>query len=93
MKRLSILVLIVAALVYPILFRDYWLYVAIIGLYYAILSSSWSMLAGQVGIISFAHAAFAAVGAYTSAILVIRLRRRYPSASWQAPAARRYSVF
>lgn len=73
MKRLSIFVFVGAAVSYPIFFRDYWLYVAIIGLYYAILSSSWAMLAGQVGIISFAQAAFAAVGAYTSAILVIRL--------------------
>lgn len=73
MKQLSILVFVGAAACYPMFFRDYWLYVAIIGLYYAILSSSWAMLAGQVGIISFAQAAFAAVGAYTSAILVIRL--------------------
>jgi branched-chain amino acid transport system permease protein len=74
MKGLSILVFIAAAICYPVFFKDYWLYVAIIGLYYAILSSSWAMLAGQVGIISFAQAAFAAVGAYTSAILVIRLQ-------------------
>ena len=73
MKRVSILVVIAAALGYPVFFRDYWLYVAIIGLYYAILSSSWAMLAGQVGIISFAQAAFAAVGAYTSAILITRV--------------------
>ena len=78
MKRLSIFVFIAAALGYPVFFRDYWLYVAIIGLYYAILSSSWAMLAGQVGIISFAQAAFAAVGAYTSAILVIRLQVPIP---------------
>jgi branched-chain amino acid transport system permease protein len=78
MKRLSIFVLVAAAICYPIFFRDYWLYVAIIGLYYAILSSSWAMLAGQIGIISFAQAAFAAVGAYTSAILVIRLQVPIP---------------
>lgn len=78
MKRFSIFVFVAAALLFPVFFRDYWLYVAIIGLYYAILSSSWAMLAGQVGIISFAHAAFAAVGAYTSAILVIRLQVPIP---------------
>ena len=78
MKRLSIFVFIAAALGYPVFYRDYWLYVVIIGLYYAILSSSWAMLAGQVGIISFAQAAFAAVGAYTSAILVIRLQVPIP---------------
>jgi len=57
----------------PYMFKDYWLYVIIIGVYYAILSTSWSMLAGQVGIISFAHAAFAAVGAYTSSLMVTKL--------------------
>ena len=49
MKRFSIFVFIAAALMYPVFYRDYWLYVAIIGLFYAILSSSWAMLAGQVG--------------------------------------------
>lgn len=78
MKHLPALILLAAAGLFPLFFQDYWLYVAVIGLYYAILSSSWAMLAGQVGIISFAHAAFAAVGAYTSAILVIR---------WQLPMA------
>ena len=74
MKRLPSIGLLVFAILFPLFYKDYWLYVAIIGLYYAMLSSSWSMLAGQVGIISFAHAAFAAVGAYTSAILVIHLQ-------------------
>jgi branched-chain amino acid transport system permease protein len=73
MKRLPSIGLLALAVLFPLFYQDYWLYVAVIGLYYAILSSSWSMLAGQVGIISFAHAAFAAIGAYTSAILVIRL--------------------
>ena len=74
MRRISFAVLMAFALMFPVFYRDYWLYVAVVGLYYAILSSSWAMLAGQAGIISFAHAAFAAVGAYTSAILVIRMQ-------------------
>ncbi len=61
--------LFIAAVAFPLFFREYWLYVVTIGLYYAILASSWSMLAGQVGLISFAHAAFAGIGAYTSALL------------------------
>ena len=73
MRHSGILFPILMALAFPVFYKGYWLYVAVIGLYYAILSSSWAMLAGQVGIISFAHAAFAAVGAYTSAILVIHL--------------------
>ncbi|MBW1981778.1 MAG: branched-chain amino acid ABC transporter permease [Deltaproteobacteria bacterium] len=78
MKRVAVCALLIYAVFFPFLFKDYWLYVAIIGLYYAILATSWSMLAGQVGIISFAHAAFAGVGAYTSAILVIRLQVPIP---------------
>ena len=62
MKRIFPALLVLAALLFPFFFRDYWLYVGIIGLYYAILASSWSMLAGQVGLISFAHAAFAGIG-------------------------------
>ncbi len=73
MKRFFLLLLLGCSAAFPLFFQDYWLYVAIIALYYAILSSSWAMLAGQVGIISFAHAAFAAVGAYTSALLSIKL--------------------
>lgn len=72
--------LFVAAVAFPLFFQDYWLYVATIGLYYAILASSWSMLAGQVGLISFAHAAFAGIGAYTSGLLVIHLGLPIPVA-------------
>ena len=79
MKRLFFLSLFaVAALALPLWVKDYWLYVIIIGLYYAVLSSSWSLLAGQIGIISFAHAAFAAVGAYTSALLVLKFQVPIP---------------
>ncbi len=60
-------------LLLPIAVQGYWLYVVIMGLYYAVLASSWSLLAGYVGKLSFAHAAFAATGAYTSAILVLHL--------------------
>ncbi len=73
MNRLFLFLLLAVGAGFPLIFQDYWLYVAIIALYYALLSSSWSMLAGQVGIISFSHAAFAAVGAYTSALLSIKL--------------------
>ncbi len=73
MNRVIPSLLLIAAAAFPLFFRQYWLYVVTIGLYYAILASSWSMLAGQVGLISFAHAAFAGIGAYTSALLVIHL--------------------
>ena len=78
MKIVTLGGLLLTAILFPLFFKDYWLYVAIIGLYYAILSSSWAMLAGQVGIISFAHAAFAGVGAYTSALMVVKLGAAIP---------------
>lgn len=57
----------------PWAIQGYWLYITTIGFYYAILSSSWALLAGYAGLISFAHAAFSAIGAYASALLVIHL--------------------
>jgi branched-chain amino acid transport system permease protein len=80
MKRLFVGALLAIALVFPLFFRDYWLYVGIISLYYAMLASSWSMLAGQAGLISFAHVAFAGIGAYSSAFLVIKAQLPIPLA-------------
>jgi len=41
-----------------------------IALYYVILASSWNLIAGYTGQFSLAHHAFAAIGGYTSALLV-----------------------
>lgn len=57
----------------PLYLGPYWLYVLAIGFYYATLASSWALLAGYVGQISFAHAAFAAIGAYTASLTLIHL--------------------
>jgi len=40
------------------------------GLYYTILAASWNLLAGFTGQFSLAHHAFAAIGAYTSGLLI-----------------------
>jgi branched-chain amino acid transport system permease protein len=54
-------------LVAPLLgFDEYWIYILTIGFYYAILASSWSLLVGYVGRISFAHVAMSGLGAYAS---------------------------
>ncbi|MCB5410956.1 branched-chain amino acid ABC transporter permease [Pseudogemmobacter faecipullorum] len=45
---------------------DYWLYTITIGFYYALLASSWSLLVGYVGRISFAQAAMSGFGAYVA---------------------------
>lgn len=49
--------------------KEYWLHVLIIAYFYAILASSWSLLAGYAGQFSFGHMAFMAIGAYTSGLM------------------------
>lgn len=56
---------------FPFALGDYWLHTAILGLFYVMMASSWNLLAGYTGQVSFAHAAFAAVGAYTSGLCSI----------------------
>jgi branched-chain amino acid transport system permease protein len=58
------------ALAYAGRLSPYWMHVAIIAMYYGILASSWSLLAGYVGLFSLSHTAFASIGGYTSALLV-----------------------
>lgn len=57
----------------PFLLSEYWLHVMIISLFYVMMASSWNLLAGYTGQVSFAHAAFAGVGAYTSGMLTVFL--------------------
>jgi branched-chain amino acid transport system permease protein len=46
----------------------YTMHIAITAFFYAILASSWSLLAGYAGQFSFGHMAFMAIGAYTTGI-------------------------
>jgi len=48
--------------------RPYIMHIAIVAFFYAILASSWSLLAGQAGQFSFGHMAFMAIGAYTTGL-------------------------
>jgi branched-chain amino acid transport system permease protein len=61
--------LLIAALLLPIFLQTYWQHVIIIAYFYALLASSWALLAGFAGQFSFAHMAFMAIGAYTSGLL------------------------
>jgi len=74
---LSIVAVIGAALAPTVMTRlevpPYQIHVIIVGYYFAILASIWSLLAGYAGQFSFAHMAFMAIGAYTSGILGQRL--------------------
>ncbi len=51
------------------LINDYTLHTLIIGFFYAMLASSWSLLMGYGGQFSFAHMAFAGIGAYTTGLM------------------------
>ncbi|MBN9560277.1 MAG: branched-chain amino acid ABC transporter permease [Alphaproteobacteria bacterium] len=62
-------VLLIAALALPAWAGPYWVHVGAIAWYYALLASSWALLAGYAGQFSFAHVAFAALGGYASALL------------------------
>lgn len=73
MRGLHVYILLAAAalaLGYAGRLNSYWMHVAIIAMYYGILASSWSLLAGYVGLFSLGHTAFASIGGYTSALLV-----------------------
>jgi branched-chain amino acid transport system permease protein len=47
-------------------------HVLIVGLFYVMMASSWNLLAGYTGQVSFGHAAMAGIGAYTSGILAVK---------------------
>lgn len=64
-------VLAALALAFPYLVNGYWLTVGILAIFYAIVTASWALLAGQTGQFSFGHMAFVSLGAYTSGLLVV----------------------
>lgn len=57
----------------PFGLSEYWLHVMIISLFYVMMASSWNLIAGYTGQVSFAHAAFSGVGAYVSGMLAVNL--------------------
>lgn len=63
-------------LIAPIWLADYpyYMHIAILAFFYAILASSWSLLAGYAGQFSFGHMAFMAIGAYTAALFGFYIR-------------------
>ncbi len=73
MRGLPVYILLVAAalaLVCAGQLSSYWMHVAIIAMFYGILASSWTLLAGYAGLFSLGHMAFASIGGYASALLV-----------------------
>ena len=72
-KTAFLIILLILAIFPPFILSQYWLHVMIISLFYVMMASSWNLLAGYTGQVSFAHAAFAGVGAYVSGMLVVFL--------------------
>ncbi len=64
---------VILAIFPPFVLSQYWLHVMIISLFYAVMASSWNLIAGFTGQISFAHAAFSGIGAYASGMLAVNL--------------------
>ncbi len=56
----------------PLVLNLYQIHVIIVCLFYVMMASSWNLIAGYTGQVSFAHAAFAGIGAYTSGILAVK---------------------
>ena len=62
----------------PFVMTTSWLLnLAVLGLMYAVLASSWNLLAGYTGYISLAHAAFFGIGAYSLALWTGPKRRHW----------------
>jgi branched-chain amino acid transport system permease protein len=56
----------------------YFIHLAIVAALYSILALSLDLLAGRMGLLSIAHAAFYGLGAYTSALLAIQFGVSFP---------------
>ncbi len=66
-------VFVVLALLPFVIHNDYYLNILTICLIYAALASTWNLMVGYAGILSFGHQAFYGLGAYFSAIITIHL--------------------
>lgn len=71
MRRLFLVAAVAVLLGLPLALqgRDYTMHLAILGLLYISLASAWNLVGGFIGQISFGHAAFFGLGAYTTSLL------------------------
>lgn len=70
-KRTTILtVLFLAAIAFPFMTNNYWIDVAILALLYIIMAQGLNVVAGYAGLLDLGYAAFFAIGAYTTGILM-----------------------
>jgi branched-chain amino acid transport system permease protein len=68
-------IIVLAALIFlPQVIRDrYFMHIVVISGIFMILCMSWNLLAGYTGLLNLGHAAFYGIGAYTSALLAMKL--------------------
>lgn len=73
-KNIAAIVMAIIALAFPLVIRSsYYQHLVIISLMWVIIGSSWNLLAGYTGQVSFGHAIFFGVGAYTAGLCVTQL--------------------
>lgn len=69
-KRNSLIILVIAAVILPFTTNNYWLDVATMVLIYLVLAQGLNIVVGYAGLLDLGYAAFFAVGAYTTGILM-----------------------
>ena len=74
MRRVGLLVLIVVGLAWPLLVPRYFVFLASLVLVNAIVAMGLNLLSGYTHQLSFGHAGFLAIGAYTTALLGLHAR-------------------
>ncbi|MBN2123425.1 MAG: branched-chain amino acid ABC transporter permease [Deltaproteobacteria bacterium] len=73
-KNILLIAIGILFLIFPLIIRsDYYQHLVIIALVWVVIGSSWNLLAGYTGQVSFGHAMFFGTGAYTAGILVTKL--------------------
>ncbi|MFQ6123515.1 MAG: branched-chain amino acid ABC transporter permease [Candidatus Heimdallarchaeota archaeon] len=71
-KHAIVLYLLILLVIAPLLLNDRWISTLTLFLTFSVLATSWDLLGGYTGQISFGHAAFFGIGAYTGVILNIK---------------------
>lgn len=69
-RKQSILLLIIVLFILPFFLNSYWLDVLTLVLFYVVLTQGLNIVVGYTGLLDLGYAAFFAVGAYTTAILM-----------------------
>lgn len=73
-KKITLIIFGIVSLIFPLVIRsDYYQHLVIIALMWVVIGSSWNLLAGYTGQVSFGHAIFFGTGAYTAGIFVTKL--------------------